>query len=157
MNIAMRTELKRELKQELGQILMLAAADFQTRLDADLRSRGVTGIRNRHRAVFLHLGRFGPSRSVDLAQAAGIRPQSMMAIIHELEHTGLLERRADPADSRAKLIYFTAEGQHFITELGRSTENVWDQYTAVLGGPALASTIASLQKILAQQPTGENS
>jgi DNA-binding MarR family transcriptional regulator len=135
---------------------MLAASDFQTRLDADLRSRGIEGIRNRHRAVFLHLGRFGPSRSVDLAQAAGIRPQSMMVIIHELEQMGLIERRPDPADSRAKLIDFTAAGQRFITELGHSTENVWEQYAAALGTPALVSTIASLQKILAQKHVGES-
>lgn len=145
-----------ELKQELGQILMLMATDFQTRLDADLLSRGVDGIRNRHRAVFLHLGRFGPSRSVDLAQAVGIRPQSMMVVIHELEQMGLIERRPDPADSRAKLIDFTPGGKQFITELGRSTEDVWDQYATVLGADRLQSTICALQTILAHRQTGEN-
>jgi DNA-binding MarR family transcriptional regulator len=138
-------------KQEIGQVLMMMAADFQQRLDDDLVSRGIEGIRARHRNVFLHLGRFGPSRSVDLAQAAGIRPQSMMAIIHELEEMQLLERRPDPSDSRAKLIDFTARGKQFIAELGRSTETVWEQYAALLGEKKLAATIKSLQHLLADK------
>jgi DNA-binding MarR family transcriptional regulator len=139
------------LKQEIGQVLMMMAADFQQRLDDDLARRGIEGIRARHRAVFLHLGRFGPSRSVDLALAAGIRPQSMMAIIHELEDMQLLERRPDPSDSRAKLIDFTAQGKQFIAELGRSTETVWDQYGALLGEKKLTITIKSLQRLLADR------
>ncbi len=141
-----------EPKQELGQILMLMATDFQQRLDSDLLNRSVEGIPERHRAIFLHLGQFGPSRSVDLAQAAGIRPQSMMVIIHELEQMDLIERRPDPSDSRAKLIDFTKTGRRFITELGRSTETVWKQYSDILGEKTLRSTIQALQTLLASKP-----
>ncbi len=137
-----------DLKQELGQILMLMAADFQRRLDEDLRLRGIEGIGSRHRSVFLHLGRFGPSRSVELAQAAGIRPQSMMVIIHELEAMALIERRPDPGDSRAKLIDFSPGGRRFIDELARSTETVWGQYSDVLGEAELKSTFSALQSLL---------
>ena len=44
-------------KHELGQTLMLALRDFQRRLDTDLAERGVQGIRERHRRVFMHLER----------------------------------------------------------------------------------------------------
>ena len=100
-----------EPRQFLGQALMLAGRDFQSRLDRDLQRRGVRGIGARHRAIFLHLGRHGASRAVNLARAAGVRPQSMMKIIHELESLGLLERRADPDDSRAKLVDFSDGGR----------------------------------------------
>jgi DNA-binding MarR family transcriptional regulator len=137
-----------KLKQEIGQVLMMMAMDFQQRLDDDLHSRGIEGVRARHRAVFLHLGRFGPSRSVDLALAAGIRPQSMMVIIHELEELGLIERRPDPGDSRAKLIDFTDTGRDFIAQLGRSTEMVWDQYSQLLSEQRLESTFDALRLLL---------
>ena len=137
-----------QLQFEIGQILMLMARDFQRRLDQDLQQRGVRGISARHRAVFLHLGQHGARRSVDLAQAAGVRPQSMMAIIHELEQMGLIERRTDPADSRAKLIDFTDPGRQLINELGRSTETVWEQYKTIIGQRELAQTFAQLQHIL---------
>jgi MarR family transcriptional regulator for hemolysin len=132
---------------ELGQILMLAAQSFQQRLDEDLQQRGVRGINARQRAVFLHLGRFGASRSVDLAGAAGIRPQSMMKIIHELEDLGLLERRPDPADSRAKLIDFTEQGRQFIEELTASTLTVWRQYQQIIGEQQLRQTMTTLKQL----------
>ena len=127
---------------------MLMARDFQRRLDEDLQRRGVHGISARHRAVFLHLGQHGASRSVDLAQSAGVRPQSMTVIIHELEQLKLIERRPDPSDSRAKLIDFTPQGRQLIDELGRSTETVWEQYTAIVGNRELAKSFDQLQNIL---------
>lgn len=137
----------------LGQTLMLAAQDFQRRLDADLESRGVQGIGSRHRAVFLFLGRHGPSRAVDLAQASGIRPQSMMKIVHELESLGLVKREEDPRDSRAKLIEFTGSGRKLIKELARSTATVWEQYAAILGRKQLKQTMEHLNTLI---QSGEN-
>jgi len=136
------------LAPTLGQTLMLVARDFQRRLDRDLRVRGIAGIGARHRAVFLYLGRNGASRAVDLAEAAGIRPQSMMKIVHELESLGLVERREDPTDSRAKLIGFTTRGRALIAELSRSTESVWQQYAGILGEDVLRQTIEHLNALL---------
>lgn len=136
------------LPNRIGQILMLAAQDFQQRLDADLGARGVPGIGHRHNAIFLHLGQHGASRSVDLAQAAGIRPQSMMVIIHELEDMGLIERRADPRDSRAKLIDFSDAGRQLIRELSRSTQIVWQHYEDAVGEKLLTQTFEGLERLL---------
>lgn len=143
-------------KYELGQTLMLALADFQRRLDEDLQHRGVTGIHARHRAVFIHLNRFGASRSVDLAAAAGIRPQSMMKIVHELEDLSLVTRREDPRDSRAKLIEFTPAGQDLIEELTQSTEAVWEQYASVLGAEKLERALGSLRLLISLDKKEEN-
>ncbi|MFK8048360.1 MAG: MarR family winged helix-turn-helix transcriptional regulator [Halioglobus sp.] len=143
-------------KYELGQTLMLALADFQRRLDDDLKRRGVPGIRSRHRAVFIHLNRFGASRSVDLAAAASIRPQSMMKIVHELEELDLVTRREDPSDSRAKLIEFTKGGQELIGELKNSTEAVWDQYAAIVGPKELNRTLGSIRALFSENAIGES-
>lgn len=144
------------ISQTLGQTLMLIARDFQRRLDSDLRLRGIRGIGARHRAVFLYLGRNGASRAVHLAAAAGIRPQSMMKIVHELESLGLVERREDPTDSRAKLIDFTAGGRTLITELSQSTHTVWCQYADILGEDVLQQTITQLNTLLqAGEPVHE--
>jgi len=136
-------------KHELGQTLMMALRNFQRRLDADLARRGVRGIRSRHRKVFMHLERNGASRSVDLAQKIGVRPQSMMKTVHELEELGLVTRSGDPVDSRAKLVAFTAQGQTFIDELTRSTENVWAQYAAVIDESELQQAMQLLSRLSA--------
>lgn len=135
-------------KFELGQTLMLVLEDFQRRLDKDLSERSVEGIRPQHRVVFMHLNRYGASRSVDLAATAGIRPQSMMKIVHELEQLGLVARRPDPTDSRAKLVEFTARGQKLIAELTRSTETVWDQYAKQLGNRKLEQSLEVFKSLL---------
>jgi DNA-binding MarR family transcriptional regulator len=132
-------------KHELGQTLMLALIDFQRRLDADFAERDVRGIRARHRKVFMHLERDGASRSVDLAEKIGVRPQSMMKTIHELEDSGLVRRCADPSDCRAKLVAFTEEGKTLIDELTRSTETVWDQYAALTGKGELEQAMQLLR------------
>lgn len=135
-------------KHEIGQVLMLALQDFQRRLDRDLEKAGFPGIPQRHRALFMHLDSHGASRSVELAEAAGIRPQSMMKIVHELEGLGLICRRTDPEDSRAKLIEFTGEGQRLIEQLTQSTERVWTQYAGLLGEKKLGQLMNSLNAML---------
>lgn len=130
---------------------MMALADFQRRLDEDLACRGVQGISSRHRRVFVHLERDGALRSVELAQRIGVRPQSMMKTVHELEELGLVSRTADPTDSRAKLVAFTAEGRQLIDELTCSTEKVWDQYAAILDEQTLQQTM----HVLGQLARGE--
>ena len=138
----------REHSQSLGQTLMLLTRDFQQRLDSDLQERGITGIGARHRSAFLFLGKNGPSRAVDLAEAAAVRPQSMMRVVHELESRGLVERRVDPSDSRAKLIDFTDGGRALIRELSRSTETIWRQYADILGEDTLDQTLRNLQTLI---------
>ncbi len=134
-------------KHKLGQTLMLALRDFQRRLDADLAARGVPGINARHRQVFMHLERNGAIRSVDLAAEVGVRPQSMMKTLHELEDLGILTRAPDPHDSRAKLVNFTKAGQALIDELARSTEIVWQQYAASVDESELERAIALLHRL----------
>ncbi|MGI9295731.1 MAG: MarR family winged helix-turn-helix transcriptional regulator [Pseudomonadales bacterium] len=137
------------LEHEIGRLLMLVMQDFHQRLGADLQQRGIDGIPARQRAVFLHLDRFGPSRSVDLAEAAGIRPQSMMATINELEQAKMVVRRPDPSDSRAKLIDFTSKGKQFIEQLTQSTASVWDQYAQLTGQRQLTETFSGLKALQA--------
>jgi DNA-binding MarR family transcriptional regulator len=134
-------------KHALGQTLMMALHDFQHRLDEDLAQRGVRGIRARHRKVFMHLNHNGSSRSVDLAEKVGVRPQSMMKTIQELEQLGLVTRCVDPLDSRAKLIAFTKKGQAFIGELTRSTVTVWEQYAGLVNERELQQAMHLLQKL----------
>lgn len=142
------------LNELIGEVLMLATRDFQERLDRDLAARGISGIRPRHRSVFLYLGHHGPSRAVDLADAAGIRPQSMMKAVHELEQLGWVKREADPGDSRAKLIHFTAAGLELIDELRISTRAVWREYARRIGEQPLRDTIAGLQSLLETDHNG---
>ncbi len=52
-----------------------------------------------------------PMRPGDIADAAGITPQSVGELVDQLEDLGHVERRPDPTDRRAKLVYRTEKGK----------------------------------------------
>jgi len=49
--------------------------------------------------------------ATELARAVGRVPTSFTSILDNLEHSQLIERRPDPKDRRAVLIYLTPKGQ----------------------------------------------
>ena len=51
-----------------------------------------------------------PMRMTDLAEAAGLTASELTRVVAELETKGWVARRADPEDSRAKLVAATAAG-----------------------------------------------
>jgi MarR family transcriptional regulator for hemolysin len=69
----------------------------------------------------------------------------MMKIVHELEELGWVKRRVDPADSRAKLIAFSPQGEQLLAQLDVSTQVVWEQYAKQLGVEALDTLLESLR------------
>ncbi|HEX5266594.1 MAG TPA: MarR family winged helix-turn-helix transcriptional regulator [Acidimicrobiales bacterium] len=49
-----------------------------------------------------------------LGDALGIAPSRMVALIDELEERGLVERRTNPADRRARALHVTADGRRLL-------------------------------------------
>jgi DNA-binding MarR family transcriptional regulator len=60
------------------------------------------------------LDRSGPRRITDLAAAEGVAQPSMTVLVTALERSGLVERRADPADGRVALVALTAFGSDYL-------------------------------------------
>jgi DNA-binding MarR family transcriptional regulator len=64
-----------------------------------------------HGMVLGRLDRTGPQSVSDLANAEGVRPQSMAQTVGDLEADGLIERRPDPEDGRRALVELTDAGR----------------------------------------------
>ena len=60
--------------------------------------------------VLSRLGRQGPQRVTDLAQAEGISQPAMSQLLNRLEHDGLIMRATDAADRRGVLIELSEHG-----------------------------------------------
>jgi DNA-binding MarR family transcriptional regulator len=60
------------------------------------------------------LDRTGPRRITDLAVIQGVAQPSMTTLVTVLQRSGLVERRADPADRRVALVEITAAGLAFM-------------------------------------------
>jgi DNA-binding MarR family transcriptional regulator len=74
------------------------------------RETGIAEIRASHTALLPHLD-FEGVRLTDLAERVGVSKQAAFQLVEELEAHGIVERRDDPADGRARLIRFSKKGQ----------------------------------------------
>ena len=60
----------------------------------------------------LHLARMEKEpRQADLAQAMGIERPSVAWLVDQLCEAGLVERRGDPSDKRARIVHLTDKGR----------------------------------------------
>ncbi len=63
----------------------------------------------------LHVSRLGEGiRQRDLAESLGIEGPSLVRLLDTLETQGLIERREDEADRRAKAVHLTEDGRTLV-------------------------------------------
>ena len=73
-----------------------------------LRSQGSTAdLSQSQKWVLVRLDRDGPASATELAQAEGMRPQSMGAIVTALEAGGFISGAPDPKDGRRTILSIT--------------------------------------------------
>lgn len=93
----------------LGVKLVRLGLKWRRLLDEELQSLGLTDATWR---PLFHLGRLGDGlRQVALADAMAIQGSSLVRLLDNLERDGLIERREDPLDRRAKIIVMTPAGR----------------------------------------------
>ncbi|MFZ5478901.1 MAG: MarR family winged helix-turn-helix transcriptional regulator [Myxococcota bacterium] len=93
----------------VGHTLLKAARLFNELSIRELQ-RTHPQVRQVHTLVLPHLD-LGGTRLTTLAERAGVTKQFMGQIVDEMEALGVLERRPDPSDRRAKLVCFTEAGR----------------------------------------------
>jgi DNA-binding MarR family transcriptional regulator len=106
------TKGRRE-RQEWNPDLWVLAARLLSSLQDELFDRlaraGFHDLHPRHGAVLAYLDEDGV-RATELARLSGSHKQVVGRTVDELEGLGYVERRPDPADRRAKLIFPTERG-----------------------------------------------
>jgi DNA-binding MarR family transcriptional regulator len=98
----------------------IALTAAMRRLRARLRQESPLGLAELTMPQALALARIveeGPISNAALAAGEYLRPQSTHEMVLFLESRGFVERRADPADGRKRLIEVTPEGRRVVTEL----------------------------------------
>jgi MarR family transcriptional regulator, transcriptional regulator for hemolysin len=68
-----------------------------------------------------------------LAELAEVDPMTMVRMLDRMEADGLLERRPDPADRRARCLYLTAKAKPILTEIWRVSEETRAEVFAGVG------------------------
>src|SRR5690348_12585688 len=102
-----------EFKKEnsIGFLIHEVARMLKRRFEDEARSHGVTLPQWR---ALLEISRHSGISQVSLAAEIDTDPMTLSGILDRLEKRGLIERYADPNDSRAKLARMTRVGKHLV-------------------------------------------
>ncbi|GAA3625651.1 MarR family transcriptional regulator [Nonomuraea rosea] len=93
-----------------------------------------------------------PARTqLALAQAVSVDKSKLVLILDELEDAGLVRRRPDPADRRARIIEATPEGDRALRAARADIETIENQLLADLA-PSSRITLQSALQHLAGEP-----
>lgn len=73
------------------------------------------------------------SRQLEIAQRLGIEPMTLSTYLDRLQSLGYVERRPDPADRRAKLIFTTPAAGAMIAGIRTEQVELMEQVTSGIG------------------------
>jgi DNA-binding MarR family transcriptional regulator len=104
-----RRRERQEWNPDLGVLASRLLFSLQEELFEELAAAGYDDLHPRHGAVLAYLDEDGV-RATELARLSGRHKQVIGRLTDELEELGYLERRPDPQDRRAKLIFPTQRG-----------------------------------------------
>jgi DNA-binding MarR family transcriptional regulator len=121
----------------MGALLRMPVDAIRQRMLDDLHAAGFTDLVSAHSAVLRYPGPQG-RRPSDVAAEAGMSRQAMNYLLGDLEHSGYLVRRDDPADKRSRLIELTKRGHAVQRVLRESVTGIEADLERELGHDELA-------------------
>ena len=113
----------------IGYNLKITQHRLRQRLDLELSRLGVTAAQN---AVLLAVAGNPRISNAELARAAFVTPQTMQAILVNLERNGLITRSPHPEHGRVIMTELTTLGQNAVAEGAKAADVVEKQMLATL-------------------------
>jgi MarR family transcriptional regulator for hemolysin len=95
-------------------------------------------------AVLARLDRFEGLKQSELAEMLDLQPITLTRLLDGLSDNGLIERRADPDDRRAKRLFLTPAARPLLARLTELGEGLMETALAGLGPAEVAALRASL-------------
>jgi DNA-binding MarR family transcriptional regulator len=100
----------------LGFVLIDVARMLRSAFERRIATAGL-GLTPGEARALVHVAALEGSRQLDIAQRMGIEPMTLSTYLDRLQSLGFIERRPDPADRRAKLIFTTPAADELITNI----------------------------------------
>ncbi|MDQ2066459.1 MarR family transcriptional regulator [Xinfangfangia sp. CPCC 101601] len=123
----------------------LLARRWRQAVDAHLTRAGLT---DATWAPLVHLREAGVAiTQKDLAARLGIDGSSLVRVLDILQARGLIERRADPSDGRARLIHLTEQGEARLDEILAELHGFEAVLLQDVGDADLAAMLGAMDRI----------
>lgn len=133
------------IQNEMGLLITRISRLWRRQADQALADHGLS---EATAVPLMILSRRGKSvRQGVLADEMGIEGPSLVRLIDLLQAEGLVERREDPTDRRAKILHLTATGEAKADEINRVLRRVRSYLLKDIPGDHLAVTFEALRSI----------
>ncbi|MBG0560853.1 MarR family winged helix-turn-helix transcriptional regulator [Actinoplanes aureus] len=116
----------------VGLLMFIAYREMERRVLDAVVAAGFDDITLAQARVFQRIGPDG-TRLGELAEQAQVTKQTAGFLVDQLERAGYVERVADPADARAKLVRIAEKGRAAGSIAGRTVAEVEAEWHAHLG------------------------
>ena len=100
-------------RDDVGFLLAKATQRWNELLASRFAAAGYADLRPSYGSILLPLYEEDGLRIGELARRARLSKQTLTDLVRRLERDGLIERRPDPSDARASLIYLTPRSRRF--------------------------------------------
>ena len=138
----------------VGQLLVHLTRLFQTELFDRINDAGLEDARLSHTHVTAYIKAEG-SRLTDLAAQARMTLPAMAEIVDDLQRLGIVERRPDPSDRRAKLITLTDDGWKAMRTAQAIIAQLEADYAAIVGPERFEVMCQAMQVLITEHPAPE--
>ncbi len=102
--------------QNIGFLLKEVSRRYVARFEAHASSLSLTLMQCK---TLVHLQRTEGASQARLAEITEVEPMMMVRLLNRMEEDGLIERRSDPADRRARKLYLTPKAKPLLDEIWR--------------------------------------
>jgi DNA-binding MarR family transcriptional regulator len=139
---------RQQLNPDLGVLASQLLFSLQDELFARLAEDGYDDLQPRHWTVLAYLDEEG-IRATELSRLSGRHKQIVGRLVDELEGLGYVERRPDPLDRRAKLIFPTGRGLAQIRRGDEIVAEIEARHARQVGGRTYAAFRDVLRGVVA--------
>jgi len=139
---------------DFGILLMLASQEFVIELRDTLTKQGFDDQGRSDGYVFRALTE-RPMTTSELADRLEISKQGTAQIVEDMERRGLVERRPDPSDGRARLLHLSERGRTALAAARRFHQRFERRLVAEHGAEAVTTLRTLLTAIAGPEQTAD--
>jgi MarR family transcriptional regulator for hemolysin len=105
------------------------------------------GVTRAQWAVLVRVERFEGLNQSELAEGLDLQPITLTRLVDKLSDSGLIERRPDPTDRRAKRLFLTPAARPLLERLGELGEETMGNTLAGVDAASVEDMIAKLSVV----------